>query len=813
MKARADDRRLLSDKENPPVLNVHAIQETKSFDLDEFASHLKPFGIARSSLAALIETFKDGKNLGSLIQVPEGLVSALPSIIESLGRAITEGDLYAKAAAFDLSTVVFQAALLSRQYDAVVANPPYMGSKGMNPKLKDYSVAAFPKSKSDLFAMFVERGFNWCKPSGFNSMVTMQSWMFLSSFEEMRSDILREHTLSCMVHMGNGVMGIAFGTAATVMLNNHIVDYVGHFSYCDNNDIGADGTPKQFPVPNNRLKCTKPDNFSKLPGSPVAYWAPEPVLEAFGAMRLLSESVPAKSGQNTGDNARFLRFWPEVDFRNIGFGVTSLAETLKDGPKWLPYNKGGAYRKWYGNFDFVINWAKNGQDIKDYAVERNNGKHWSRYIQNLDFMLKEGITWTFISSSYFGARYTPPGHMFDYAGCSAFPTSKDRMKVLALFCSTTSTYILNFLNPTLNLQPGNVGNLPIPPLDVDTNVKVSHIATRAVELSKEDWDSFETSWGFQKLPMLQNILGTLSETYNEHCETVSNRFEQLRRLEAENNSIFINAFGLQDELNPEVSLSDLTLVGNDRGKDSARFVSYALGCLMGRYSLDAPGVVYAGANSDEFDNSLYPSFAPDEDGIVVATDENWFADDATNRLREFLVAIWGIESLNENLVWLAEGLGAKSTEIPEETLRRYISDKFYKDHLQAYKKRPIYWLFSSGKQGAFQALVYLHRYNINTLPRMRSEYVLPLASRLASRLELLENDSSAATSAVARTKLQKQIEILRKKKAELSSFDEKLRHFADMRIAIDLDDGVKVNYAKFGDLVAESKAITGGSDE
>ena len=830
MKARADDRRLL---DSPIKLNVLSLQESAGMDLDEFAGHLKPHGINRTVLGSLLDTFTHAKTFGSLIQIPKVLEDGLAGLEEGIAKAIESGDVFAKVAAQDLVPLVEQAKILAMKFDAVVANPPYMGGKGMNAALKDYAKATFPDSKSDLFAMFIEQGFGWCKPTGFNSMVTMQSWMFLSSYEALREKLLTLRTLSCMVHMGNGVMGIAFGTAATVMLNGRVSNYAGSFSYCENDDIGENEKPKQFPIQNERLKTAKPDDFEKIPGSPVAYWMPRSLLKSFSEMPALSETVPAKSGQNTGDNDRFTRRWNEVAEMNIGFGRTSLEQTEVDMPNWYPYNKGGAFRKWFGNYEYVVKWSRNGHAIKTYAVERNNGKHWSRYIQNLDFMLKEGITWTFISSSYFGARYTPAGHLFDYAGCSAFPQANDLGRVLALFCSKLSSYVLSFLNPTLNLQPGNVGNLPLPSTSPDVSSLLSGNGDKCVQISRRDWNDYERSWDFQSVPILTastEPARTLESSYTAWITLNRTTIAEMKRLEEENNRLFITAYGLADELTPDVPIAQITLTVNPayryggnlseeeqwtrfRQDTMAELISYAIGCMMGRYSLDEPGLIYANAGNVGFDATGYKTFPADADGIIPITDELWFEDDAANRIREFILAVWPAPTFEENMAWLAESLGTKGNETPDETIRRYLASSFFKDHLQTYKKRPIYWLFSSGKQGAFQALVYLHRYHEGTLARMRAEYVVPLTGKMQSRIEMLEKDKDAASATAARNKIAKQIETLKKKHVELLSYDEKLRHYADMRISIDLDDGVKVNYGKFGDLLAEVKAVTGGAND
>ena len=385
----------------------------------------------------------------------------------------------------------------------------------------------------------------------------------------------------------------------------------------------------------------------------------------------------------------------------------------------------------------------------------------------------------------------------------------DALSLLGFLNSAVASHILPAINPTLNLHPGYLESLPFAQIDVREKCK------ELVQLHETDWNTFEVSWNFTLLPMVERSSEvTLAKSWEAWFEVCQDRFQKVKGLEEDVNRIFIDAYELNSELKPEVPANRISIYIAERESDCQRLISYAIGCMMGRYSLDEPGLIYAHTGNVGFDPIRYEKrFPADADGIVPITDERWFEDDVSSRIREFVLAVWGAERLEENMVWLAESVGQKESETPDETIRRYLADKFFKDHLQTYKKRPIYWLFRSGKQGAFQALVYLHRYNEGTLSRMRAEYVVPLIAKVASRLDMLGKDVSAASSAAARTKLQKQIEALRKKQIELLAYDEKLRHYADMRITLDLDDGVKVNYAKFGDLVAESKVITGGSDE
>ena len=809
MKARADDRRLFGET---PVVHVRSLSDTKALPIDEIAGHLSPFGVARRELSELLGAFSEARTLGSLITLPADVVGALPSIRKGVAAAAVSGDVFAQGAADDVIGLVAQAEILAGKYDAVIANPPYMGGKGMNALLKTFAKSEYPDSKSDLFAMFIERGFEWCKPSGFNSMVTMQSWMFLSSYEEMRAKLLRNHSLISMTHMDNGVMGIAFGTAATVFFKPHIPGFKGFFSYCEMADIGEQGFPIAFPVKNHRNVSSRPDDFEKIPGAPIAYWASDVLKEIFSETPKLGDVAQTKQGLATTNNSLFLRYWHEVGVNKVGFGFESNDDALESGLKWFPLNKGGGFRRWYGNNEYVINFENKGKTICDYIDNtpgvnvKSNGR-----VINRDFYFKEGMTWSSLSSGGFSMRWSPRGSIFETKGAMCFPNNNANLfEILALFNSKLIDHFLLCLSPTVDYHEGP---LKLVPTRISGSAKIIDNTKRAISISTREWDGYETSWDFERLPFVEGEYKKLSHSWDAWAKSVEADIEALRSIEEENNRFFIEQYGLEQELDPRVSGTEVTLRRPDREIDCKRLISYAVGCMMGRYSLDELGLVYADAGNAGFDSTRYKTFPADSDGIVPVTDELWFEDEAALRVSEFVKVVWGAETHEENMAWLAESLGAKNGETPEETVRRYLAASFYKDHLQTYKKRPIYWAFTSGKQGAFGALVYLHRYHEGTLSRMRSEYVVPLLSKYLDRIEMLQRDAEAATSAAARTKIQKRIDGLRKQHHELVDFEEKLRHLADSRIALDLDDGVKANYGKFGDLLAETKAITGGSEE
>ncbi len=806
MKAREDDRRLFS---NPPKLNIIALQDSQPERLDAFSQDLASTGIEQADLKELLDLFEHASTFGSLIQIPATFAKKLADLETKLNTALESGDIFAQQSAQELLPLVQQAKLLAKQYDAVIANPPYMGGKGMNTALKDFAKKKFPDSKSDLFAMFIERGFTWCKDSGFNSMVTMQSWMYLSSYEAIREKLLNDRTFSCMAHMGNGVMGIAFGTAATVMLNNHISHYSGSFSYFEYDDINENGIPKQFPVKNKRLKTAKPDDFKKIPGSPIAYWLNNNIYNFFKNSPNICTVSDPRQGMATTDNSTYLRSWHEITFEKFGVNYENANLGNKNGCYWFPYNKGGDLRRWYGNQHYVVRYENNGQELIDLVTSKYPKISDPEFvIKNRKYYFRESITWTDLTSSMLSARYQPKGSIFDVSGHSTFIVDKKVQKIILAFLNSKLGYELSrVLNESFHFQVGDYKKLPYPE-KLENLIHEDNI-NKLIQISKFDWNSYETSWDFTQNLIIRTQQLNLEQAFHTWQQQNADAVAEMKRLEEENNKLFIDAYGLQDELTPDVPDAQITLTRADREKDSQRLVSYALGCMMGRYSLDESGLIYAHAGNQDFDASRYQTFPADADGIIPLTEMHWFEDDATHRIQEFLTAVWGKDTLDANMLWLAESLDKKANETAEDTIRRYLATKFYKDHMQTYKKRPIYWLFSSGKQGAFQALVYLHRYNESTLARMRTEYVMPLISKMAAMVNSLQSEIENSDSAAEIKRKEKELQNLHKQQAELSSFEEKLRHYADQRISLDLDDGVKVNYGKFGDLLAEVKAVTG----
>ena len=838
MKARADDRRIFTSGVQPHVV---ALQETKGLNAKDIADALnepvlqqplppssKLFeddrdlfseknmavagDIADADVAVLIGLFEDAKNFGSLIRVPPKLAAKLPEI-EGRARLVAKmsDNLFTRDTAETLLPVIEQAKFLAGRYACVVANPPYMGAKYYNSKLKDFIGKEYKDTKADLYACFVQRNADFANINGFVGMITIPNWMFLSSFEELRGSIFGSQTIDTFVHNGRGVFGSDFGSCSFVIRNASVSGYRGTYRrlYEKQGSVASNEELEQrFHV----AKCHMPSNadFPKIPGCPIAYWATENARAAFANGEPLSTVAQPRQGLATSDNDRFLRLWHEVSHQRIGLGIKSTGEAVECGRKWFPCQKGGPSRRWYGNNSWVVNWENDGRELKEFAISLYGSA--TKRIANIQFYFREGITWGTVSISSLSMRYSPPGFISETKGAICFSDDSNVLLCLLAFTNTKLTdYFLAMLSPTVDYHEGPVGKMPVL---ITHDDKVKTLATGAVELAKHDWDSFETSWDFQTLAIVQRKAASLQQSQEAADAECLARFSRLKELEEENNRLFINAYGLQDELSPEVPDEHITLYRPDRAEDVKRLLSYILGCAIGRYSLDKPGLIYAHAGNADFDPTQYTTFPADDDGIIPLSEIDWgIADDAVNRVVEFVGTAWPKESLEANLRFLADSLDAKKNEPARDTIRRYLATGFYKDHLRWYKRRPIYWLFSSGKERAFQALVYLHRYHEGTLARLRTDYLIPLQSRVVARIGQLDGDIAQATGTAHRRKLQKEQDDLKKQRTELTAYDEKLRHAADQRITLDLDDGVKVNYAKFGDLLAEVKAVCGAKDE
>ncbi|OBU75331.1 BREX-1 system adenine-specific DNA-methyltransferase PglX [Cylindrospermopsis raciborskii] len=786
MKARAINKRVFK---NPPTLNIKTVRCTRGYKLPAIQ------GVVEKDWQPLVEAFSDADNLGSLITPPSFNGTILRKQLADLAL---DNPLFQQEVVGFLRHLVDQAELLSNQYHVVVANPPYIGGKGMNSRLGAWVKDNYPDSKGDLFAVFIERNLQLARKHGLVAMITMQSWMFLSSFEKLRAGILGQDTLLSMAHLGargfDSIGGEVVSTTAFVLANSNDSEYKGSYvRLVDGNSEGEKESALREAIKNPNcgyLYYAKSADFSKIPGSAIAYWVSDKILEIFQQSKPLNDIANPCVGLQTGNNDRFLRLWTEVNINNIGFGLDSREAAKKSGKKWFPYNKGGEFRKWYGNQEYIVNWENDGLELNGYKPKA--------VIRNPTYYFQESISWSFVSSSYFGVRYSPKGFIFDVGGSSIFPHSQIIINLVGLLCSKVISSFMEIMNPTLNFQVGNVANLPIITSLQDSVFNQS--IEQAINIAKEDWDNFETSWDFQTHPLLRENSPNISTSFTNWQNRTETAFRQLQLLEQENNRYWIKSYGLETELTPEVPEDQITIHRADPQRDMRSLISYIIGCIMGRYSLDKPGIIHAGS---KFDPSLHQKFPASNDAIIPITDQTYFPDDILTRFEEFLQIAWDPNNLSANLKFIADTLTIKNSESPRERIRRYFLQEFISDHIQTYKKRPIYWLFTSGKKRAFNALIYLHRYQEDTLSRMRTDYVLELQIKLQGEITKYQKQLEISTNNADKKIATKRLKELQDQQSELAEYQEKLQHLADARIKLDLDDGVAYNYCQFKGLVYE----------
>ena len=767
MKARQYNRRILTSGIKP---NLFVIDDNRALTPEIIEYIADGDSKIAADLRSISNDLTNAREYGSIINVQpvdfSGLIERIGVIVQSdeLNLIAMENK---RIACEKILPLVNQAQALSQKYDVVCTNPPYMGGSGMNSVLSEYVKRCYSEAKSDLFAALIIKCLEFTKQNGYSSLVTMQSWMFLSSFEEMRTKLLTLNTLTTLMHMENMVMGIAFGTAVSVFRKGAVKGYKGTYNQIKLADI-ENAKPKSFPVAGNRFAQVSSDNFSKIPGMPVAYWVSKAVYNAFLNFPNLYSIAPTKMGMTTGDNNKFLRFWYEVNKQKVG-------------ENYPFYNKGTEFRRWFGGIVNVIKWIDNGFEVRHFKGST---------IRNDDYYFKKGITWGLITSATSSFRSTENYEcVYGDAGPGCFPKPEDFYYTLAMLNSKPVDLFLNIMNPTINLSSGVTAQIPAE-VEKDSFNTVSCLSKENVDLSRRDWDSFETSWDFKTHPLIKPV-PLISESFAQWSDECEKRFTRLKSNEEELNRIFIDIYGLQDELTPEVEDKDVTVRRADLTRDIKSLVSYAVGCMFGRYSLDVEGLAYAGG---DWDGSKYKTFIPDPDNCIPVTDEEYFRDDIVVRFVDFIRTVYGADTLEENLTFIADALGTRGNT-SRERIRNYFLNDFIKDHIKMYQKRPIYWMFDSGKQNGFRALVYMHRWNADTTGNVRVEYLHKLQriyeNEIRQSQDVAETGSGREVSAA-----QKRIEKLTKQLKETHDFDEKIAHLALSRIDIDLDDGVKVNYEK-----------------
>ena len=790
MKARQYHKFILKKQ---PQCHIYAIAESNGINM----KHLAYFGaqldelakpVALNQMQELIATLHDAKEYGSIISVADydwDLLHQFAAEFDISGEMNLFDSFGIEATQQRLQELVAVGEVLAQKYEVVVTNPPYMGSGGMGAKLSAYVKQNYPDTKSDMSTVMMEKMLAMCSKNGFMAMINIPVWMFLSSYEKLRNNILKQNSYLNMLHFGRGVFGSDFGTTAFVIAKKHTDNYIASYRRLFEKQGAVDSVnvKEQWFFEGKGKYVAKQENFAKIPGAPVAYWVSEKVIDLFGKNKI-SDIASAKSGMTTTNNERFLRFWFEVEIRRIGFGYKSIDDTVDRLYKWFPFCKGGDFRRWAGNECYVVNWFNNGEEIRKAAQGASGGR-----LVNIDCALQKSIVWTKISSSIICLRYKNTGLFFSDAAPGLFSDDEKLMYILGLMNTKYAMKIINLINPTLNFVPGTIASIPI--FDgLPCISEVKQLVKQNISLSKSDWDAFETSWDFTKHPLLRNK-PTISEAYAEWEAECNARFAQLKANEEELNRIFINIYGLQDELTPEVEDKDVTVRKADLQRDIKSLLSYAVGCMFGRYSLDVEGLAFAGGT---WDDSKYVTFKPDEDNVIPITDEDYFEDDIIGRLIAWLKVVYGAETLEENLRFIADALGT-SGDTARQKIRNYFLKDFFKDHCKIYQKRPIYWLYDSGKQNGFKALIYMHRYDADTSGQVRAEYLGKMEETYESEINRMQDimDNGAgrevALAGKRKEKLQKQLH-------ECRDYDAVLGHIALARIAIDLDDGVKVNYVK-----------------
>lgn len=841
MKARQYNRRILNGENS---CHVYAIQESNSVN----RAHLKYFGAgmddieknaAKMQLEGLLDTLTDAKEYGSILNVESYNWDLLRRFVaaEDTAGQISMDSVGVEDTAEQLNRLIDIGETMARKYWVTCTNPPYAGTSNLSANVNNFVKKNYPDSKADLFAVFIERCRQMTVNNGFQAMITQHAWMFLSSFEKLREKMMLTETVN-MAHLGarafEEIGGEVVQTTAFVRCANHVEGYKG--TYCRLIEpTSQQGKADMFISGQNQYRVGQ-ISFSKIPGVPVAYWISPEVLKLFDE-RTVGSIADAKSGMTTTDNTRFLRLWEEVNCQKIGFGYGNIADTQDMKYKWFPFCKGGDFRRWAGNESFVVNWFNNGEEIRIAAEGATGGR-----IVNIDCALRECLVWTKISSANISLRMKKQGIFFSDAAPGVFANRETLYYLLALLNTKYANEIIKLINPTLNFVPGAVSSVPVKK-DEKNKGKIIEIAEGNVQLSEQDWDSFETSWDFKKHPLLQNV-STISEAFNQWQAECDDRFNQLKTNEEELNRIFIDIYGLQDELTPEVEDKDVTVRKADLQRDIKSLLSYAVGCMFGRYSTYKDGLLFAGelyslqAFADKLNNRpgtisaeelqrayrnegivVDEMFFPDADNVIPITDEEYLDDDIVSRLCAWLKAVYGADTLEANLDYIAKALGNKGST-SREIIRNYFLNDFFKDHCQTYSvtgsgKRPIYWLFDSGKQNGFKALVYLHRYTPDTIGNLRIDYLHKMQrvyeseiNRMQDMMDHSGNAREVAAAGKRKDKLAKQLK-------ECREYDEKISHLALSRIELDLDDGVKVNYrklqtaqdGKFYEVLADSKNI------
>lgn len=818
MKARQYNRRILNGEN---TCHVYAIQESNSIN----RAHLKYFGAgmddieknaAKMQLEGLLDTLTDAKEYGSILNVESYNWDLLRRFVaaEDTAGQISMDSVGVEDTAEQLNRLVDIGETMARKYWVTITNPPYAAISNLSPKVNDFVKANYPDSKVDLFAVFIERCGLMTRVSGYQAMITQHAWMFLASYENLRDKLLNKELIN-LAHLGphafDEINGEVVQTSSFVFCNDFFSNYNSTFVQLVGGKNEA-AKAAMFISGEHRFNKTN-EQLREIQGTPyTAYWASDVVLSAFKKSHLVGDVSEPRVGMATANNDRFIRLWFEVNRNKFGINISSRKEAVESRKKWFPFAKGGEQRKWYGNNDTVVNWENDGFEIQNFKDEKTGRIRSHNY--NLDYIFSSALTWTVIGTEKTSFRFCPVGFLYSNSGYGLFCNNeKTKYYLLGFMNSKIAASLLKILSPSMGFESGYLRKLPL--IESDSLDSIVERVKHCIDGSNAEWDSFEISWDFKKHPLLRNV-STISEAFTQWQSECDDRFNQLKANEEELNRIFIDIYGLQDELTPEVEDKDVTVRKADLQRDIKSLLSYAVGCMFGRYSLDVEGLAYAGG---EWDSSKYQSYIPDEDNVIPITDEEYLDDDIVSRLCAWLKAVYGADTLEENLDYIAKALGNKGST-SREIIRNYFLNDFFKDHCQTYSvtgsgKRPIYWLFDSGKQNGFKALVYLHRYTPDTIGNLRIDYLHKMQrvyeseiNRMQDMMDHSENAREVAAASKRKDKLAKQLK-------ECREYDEKISHLALSRIELDLDDGVKVNYrklqtaqdGKFYEVLADSKNI------
>ena len=792
MKARQYDQRVLTRNIEPKLYSIQESDSLTEQQIDAFCT-TKELKVETSKI---VTSLKNAKELGSIIQLP---VIDFDIIKNRISEIKNDADLFLVDIAERIEILVKESEILSKKYAIVDTNPPYMNK--YSESLKNYINLHYEDYKGDLFSVFIYRNFFFCTKNGLTGFMTPNTWMFIKAYNQLRRIIIDSKDIITLVQMAKG----AFFKEATVdicafVLTNETTNKEGIYIRLENYKGDMQVQNEAFLKIIKDISNTKDFfeiptiKFNRVPNSPIAYWISDKVADNYKNGKLLNSIAEPKTGMTTGDNNRFLRFWYEIDNTKSFKTAHNSQEALESNAKWFPYCKGGGFKRYYGYNEYFINWENNGFEIKN-NLKPNGNKVASVRSENLYF--NKLITWSAVTSGIFSCRINECGSLFDSGGSSILAENNFDL-LLAFLNSKIAQYYLDITNSTINYQPGDIGNLPIIIPTENIEHDVSKKLRENIEIAKKDWDNFETSWDYQHHPLIQNTTTIKDAFENYKCEC-ENNFIKLKENEEELNRIFIKIYNLQDELTPEVDSKNVTVTKAEAKQDIKSFISYAVGCMFGRYSLDKEGLVYAGG---VFDPSNYKTFEADKDAIIPICDDDSFSDDIVTRFVEFVSKVYGKDTLEENLRFIADALGGNGTS--RDVIRNYFINGFYKDHVQTYQKRPIYWLFDSGKNNGLKCLVYMHRYAKDTIARIRTDYVHDRQGVYENRMEELNHKIKAASGA-EKIKLSNLLKDTKAKAEELHKYEEKIHHLADQMIEIDLDDGVKHNYEIFKDVLAPLK--------